>query len=64
MWGERQWYARKMDLAKKYPHEYLSTVVDGAGQQKFSFPSFITSTKCQRGNGIGVLIITVLNHMC
>lgn len=59
---EREEYSRKIDLAKKYPQDYLSIVVDGADQRNFTLPHFTSCVKDQRGHGLGVHVIGLLNH--
>lgn len=59
---ERREYRRKCELAILYPTSYLSLVVDGADQTKFSLPHFTTSVKDQRGHGLAVHLIGLLRH--
>lgn len=56
---ERLEYFRKKELAIVQPREYLSIAIDGAENQAFTFPHFLTSTKDQRGNGLKLHLIGV-----
>lgn len=60
---ERQEYTRKKELAILRPADFLSVVIDGADQKAYSLPHFITSVKDQRGHGLKIHLIGVLQHL-
>lgn len=55
-------YARDIKLARMYPHEYLLIVFHGAYQRKVRLTHFATSVKDQRGRGMSVHLIGLLNQ--
>lgn len=59
---ERRKYIRKTEFASLYPSSYLSLVVDGADQTKFTLPNLCSPVKNQRENGIAVDLFFVLRH--
>lgn len=59
---ERREYRHKCELAELFPSAYLSMVVDRADQSKFSLPSFTSSMKDQRLQGVAVHLIGLLLH--
>ncbi len=59
---ERLEYQKKKDRAKLDPSEYCSIIVDGADQQAFGIPHFITKTKNQKGFSLKVNLIGLLEH--
>lgn len=60
--AERREYMKKIELATLRPGKYLSAVIDGADQHAFSLPHFVTTTKDQRGHGMRVHLVGVLQH--
>ena len=60
--NERLEYKAKVELSKLKPLEYLSIVVDGADQSAFALPHFMVSVKDQRGLGLKVHLIGLLQH--
>lgn len=59
---ERREYFSKMERSILSPKEYISVIVDGADQSAFSLPHFTTKTKDQRGQGLKVHLIGLLQH--
>lgn len=59
---ERLEYQSKRERAILYPADYLSLVIDGADQSAFTLPHFAVKTKEQRGVGIKIHLIGVLQH--
>lgn len=60
--SERLEYMKKTVLANCHSRKYLSFSVDGAYQTKLSRPHFVSPTKEQRGHGIFVHLIGVLQR--
>lgn len=60
---ERLEYRNKCEEASLNPEKYISLVIDGADQSKFSLPHFMTPTKEERGHGLAVHLIGVLRHL-
>lgn len=59
---ERQEYKLKAELGSLRPSEYLSICVDGADQSAFSLPHFVQSVKDDRGHGLKVSLVGILQH--
>lgn len=59
---ERRGYRRNVELAKAKPSKYISPVVDGANQSKFTLPHFVTSTIDKRGHGLSIYLVGSVMH--
>ena len=62
VFAERREYAKKRDRAKLHSSEACSVIIDGADESAFGIPHFTTTPKSQRGHGMKVKLIGLLEH--
>lgn len=59
---ERRGQSVNTDLSKDQPFKYLSISVDGVYQSRFALPRFVTPMKDQRGHGLCIHLIGVIQR--
>lgn len=60
---ERQYYTEKKHLACLKRSKYLSFAIDGADQSAFTLPHLLGSSKDDRGHGMKLHLIGLLQHL-
>ena len=63
VFAERLEYTKKRDRARIHSEECCSVIIDGADESAFGLPHFTTNTKSQRGHGMKVKVVGLLEHL-